>query len=110
MRPCGTLLFLVVVTRFNEHIVALFHLREGFFKTLCSDESVGALAAFGIVGNGNLIVEVLGNNLTPAGPGFIVLVYNGAVAAQEYCGYILGGGLYGYAFNCRCGTVEFSVS
>ena len=77
----GTFLLLIVVSEFHEDIISRFHLRQGFLQTSGSNESIGRLSGFGIVGKANAIGKETGNHLSPTGPGFIILIHYSGVTA-----------------------------
>ena len=81
----GSFLFLVVMTELHKDIVARLHLRQGFLQAAGTNKGIGGLAGFGIIGKANAIGEETRHHLAPAGPRFIVLVYNCRVATQENC-------------------------
>ena len=81
--PSRPILFLVVVPELHEHVVARFHLRQGFLQPSGTDESVGTFAALRIIGKAYFRIEETGNHLSPTGPRLFVLVHHGRVSGQE---------------------------
>ena len=81
--PARSFLFLVVVPELHEHVVARFHLRQGFLQPSGADESIGTFAALRIIGKADFRIEETGNHLSPTGPRLFVLVHHGRVSGQE---------------------------
>jgi len=76
------IVLLVVVSEFDEHIVARLEVARHMRQTLAGDETLSGLTTFGIVAHRHLIVEKLGEELSPRAVGFELLVGHGAVATE----------------------------
>ena len=102
----GSFQFLVVMSEFDEHVVAWFHLRESFLQASCLDEGIGTFATFGIVGKTYAVVEESGNHLSPTCPRFVVLVYYGRISGKENCRDIVCP-FYFYVCYARGAAIKF---
>ena len=101
-----TLLLLVIVSEFAEHIVTGLETGKDFLQTVLREESIGSQSALTVVGNADLVTEPYREHLSPRSPGFTSLVNNSAVATEEE-GNGSGVGLYRDALNARIATIDF---
>jgi hypothetical protein len=78
--------FFIVVTKFNQNIITWFNLGHQLLQATTAHEGGAGFTTFRVIGYGYIGIKKTGYHLSPAGPGFVALVHDRAVATEIHGG------------------------